>query len=58
MVAKGWAYDVICQIGIHAVQIINSVKKYITHAFNKANTVITVVMEIFCFSYCSLGQVE
>ena len=33
-------------------------KKHKTHAFNKANIVIIVATEFFCYSYCSLGQVE
>ena len=40
------------------VQIINLVEKYKTHAFNKANAVMTVTTEFFCYSHCSLGQVE
>ena len=43
---------------IRPVQIVNLIEKCKTHAFNKANTVITVTTVFFCCSYCSLGQVE
>ena len=37
---------------------IQIVEKYKTHAFNKANTVIIVATELFCYSYCSLDHIE
>ena len=58
MVTTGWAYDVCNMSHSNPVQIINLVEKYEMHAFNKANTVMTVATEFFCCSCCSLGHVK
>ena len=54
MVTTGWAYDVICPIGIK----FNLLEKYKMHTFNKAKIAMTVATELFCYSCYPLGQVE